>query len=287
MMARRSMQAGAADAAGANGRRTGGRRTLVGALVCAWLVSVSAFGQEGLEPAPADVDARAIAERVEDIFRGQSSYMKATMVVTSPRLPEPRRVSFRAWDDRTGKRSFIRILGPPKDKGMGFLKLHPNMWNYIPRVERTLRIPPSMMLQSWMGSDFTNDDLVRESSQLNDYSHKVLGIEPDLRGRRAWVLQYVPKEDAAVVWGRIVSWLDQESYAPLQQDFYDEDGVKLRHQVFDDIREVQGRPYPHHWAMRPLDKEGHETAVEIQEIRFDEEFEESIFTKRNLTTKDR
>ncbi len=262
-------------------------RYLAAALIASCALCVGAAAQEGLEPAPADVDARAIAERVEDIFRGRSSYMKATMIVTSPRLPEPRKVSFRAWDDRTEKRSFIRILGPAKDKGMGFLKLHPNMWNYIPRVERTLRIPPSMMLQSWMGSDFTNDDLVRESSQLDDYAHKVLGIQADLRGHKAWVVQYTPKEDAAVVWGKIVSWVDHESYAPLQQEFYDEDGVRLRHQSFDDIREVQGRPYPHRWAMQPLDKEGHETAVEIHEIRFDEEFEASIFTKRHLTTPDR
>ena len=251
-------------------------------LLVTWCSAATA--QElALEAPEPDADARAIAERVEDIFRGDTSYMEATMTVHSPRLPEPREVSFRSWEDRPAKRSFIRILGPPKDKGMGFLKLHPNLWNYIPRVERTLRVPPSMMLQSWMGSDFTNDDLVRESSQLDDYDHKVLGTDPDVGGRRAHVLEYLPHEDAPVVWGKILTWIDVTNLAPLRQDYYDEEGVRLREQHFGDIREVQGRPYPHAWSMTPLDKEGHKTAVVIHKIEFDHPIEDTIFTKRNLT----
>jgi len=238
-----------------------------------------------LEAAPADADARAIAERVEDIFRGETSYLEATMTVASPRLPAPRRVGFKAWEDRPGKRSFIRILAPPKDRGMGFLKLHPNLWNYIPRVERTVRVPPSMMLQSWMGSDFTNDDLVRDSSQLDDYDHVLLGVEKS-EERTAWVVEYRPHEDAPVVWGRIVTWIDADSSAPLRQDFYDEADERLRLLLFDQIRTVQGRPYPHHWAMLPLDKEGHETSIQIDVIRFNEEFDDGIFTKRNLSRRE-
>ena len=195
---------------------------------------------------------------------------------------------FRSWDDRGGKRSFIRILSPAKDRGTGFLKLQPNLWTYIPRVERTMRIPPSMMLQSWMGSDFTNDDLVRESSQLDDYDHRLLRVEPDFRGLggegpfRAYVVEYVPHEDAPVVWGRIVTWIDAEHWSPLRQEFYDEDGVKLRRMDFGDIREVQGRWVPHLWVMTPLDKEGHETRIVIDEIRFDQKFDDRIFTTQNL-----
>lgn len=247
------------------------------------IVASEVVAQENLEPAPEGMTGRQIAERVEDIFRGNTSYMEATMTITSPRLPEPRRVSFQAWDDRPKKRSFIRILGPPKDKGMGFLKLHPNMWNYIPRVERTLRIPPSMMLQSWMGSDFSNDDLVRESSQLDDYDQTLLGIDPSGASARSYVIEYVPHEDAAVVWGKILSWVDVERSAPLRQDFFDERGERLREMRFSDIREVSGRPYPHKWSMVPLEKEGHETGIEIHEIRFNEDFDDAIFTKRHLT----
>jgi outer membrane lipoprotein-sorting protein len=247
-------------------------------------IPLQASAQE-LAPPPEGLTARSVAERVEEIFRGNTSFIEATMVVQSPRLPQPRRVEFQSWDDRPGKRSFIRILAPPKDKGMSFLKLHPNLWNYIPRVERTVRIPPSMMLQSWMGSDFTNDDLVRESSQIDDYEHNWLGVDEDPPGdesARAFVIEYVPHEDAPVVWGRIVTWVDAELYAPIRQEFYDEDGERLRVLSFGDIQDVGGRPYPHRWSMLPLDKDGHETSVIVSEIRFDEDFGDELFTKRNL-----
>jgi outer membrane lipoprotein-sorting protein len=208
------------------------------------------------------------------------------MIVTSPRLPEPRRLRFQSWDDRGGKRSFIRVLEPAKDRGSAFLKLHPNLWSYVPRVERTIRIPPSMMLQSWMGSDFTNDDLVRESSTLDDYDHRWLGVDPNHQGVRAFVIEHLPHEDAPVVWGRIVVWVDAAKSAPLRQEFYDEAGEKLRVMTMRDFREIGSRWYPHRWSMVPLDKPGHETAIEVNGIRFDEKFPDEIFTQRNLTRKE-
>jgi len=237
------------------------------------------------EPLP---DAREIARRTEDVLRGTSAYTEGEMIIRSPRLPAPRTVRFKSWDDRGGDRSFIRIFAPAKDRGTGFLKLHPNLWTYIPRVERTMRIPPSMMLQSWMGSDFTNDDLVRESSQLDDYDHRLLRTEPAFQGlegeppRRAYVVEYVPHEDAPVVWGRIVTWIDAERWSPLRQEFFDEAGVPLRVMEFGDLRAVDGRFVPHLWVMTPLDKEGHETRIRIREIDFDEVFDDAIFTTRNL-----
>ena len=146
------------------------------------------------------------------------------MTIVSPRLPAPRRVVFRVWDDRPGKRSFIRILEPSKDKGMGFLKLHPNLWNYIPRVERTVRIPPSMMLQPWMGSDFTNDDLVKQSSAVDDYTHRVLRTE--VGGGGAHDSGCVPRDDM----------VEQAHRA------------RLRHQLRD--RRRHGRTLRARWASR-------------------------------------
>jgi outer membrane lipoprotein-sorting protein len=239
-----------------------------------------------LEPPPESPSAREVAARVEEVFRGTTGFLDATMVVVSPRLPEPRSVRFQSWDDRGGKRSFIRILDPPKDRGTAFLKLHPNLWSYVPRVERVIRIPPSMMLQSWMGSDFTNDDLVRDSSVLDDYTHRWLGVDPSHQGVRAFVIEYLPREGAPVVWGRIVAWIDAEKFAPLRQDFYDEAGIRLRTLTLGGFRPVQGRHYPHAWSMLPLDKPGHETRIEVHEVRFDERFDEELFTQRNLTHKE-
>ncbi|MBW2293927.1 MAG: outer membrane lipoprotein-sorting protein [Deltaproteobacteria bacterium] len=245
--------------------------------------------ERAFEPAPADVDARELARRAEDNMRSDRTFFRGTMTVVSPRLSRPRKVAFHSWEDRVARKSLIRIDSPAKDKGTGFLKLHPNLWMYVPRVERTVRIPPSMMLQSWMGSDFTNDDLVRDSSELDDYDHRLLGIDPGDGGeseRRAYVVEYRPHEDTAVVWGKILSWLDIESGAPLRQEFYDDDGSRIRVMRFSDYRQIGERNVPHHWSMTPLDKPGHSTTIEVDEMQYDLEIDEDVFTTRNLKRRD-
>lgn len=275
------------------GRDAGWVRRVRAVVAITLVVAIEAVAADSepldLQAAPPGIDARAVAERVEETWRGTRNTMVATMTVESPRLPTPRSVRFRAWDDRPGRRSFIRILSPPKDAGTGFLLLHPNLWMYVPRVERTMRIPPSMMLQSWMGSDVTNDDLVRSSSMLDDYEHRLLGVDPSPEGHeeaRAYVLEYVPHEDAPVVWGRILQWVGVEHAAPLRSDFFDEDGALIRTLRLTDLRQVAGRHYPHRWEVIPLDKPGHRTLIEVSEIRFDEAFAESIFTTRHLKGRD-
>lgn len=238
-----------------------------------------------LEPAPEGVTVQEVVDRAEAAMRGDRTYCKCEMTVKSPRLTTDRTVLFESWNDGPGKRSFIRIHEPAKDQGTGFLKLHPNLWMYVPRVERTIRVPPSMMLQSWMGSDFTNDDLVRESSEVDDYDHVLLGVDPGSEasgGRRAYVVEYQPHEDAPVVWGRIVAWVDAELWTPLFQEFYDEEGEKIREMRFSDVREVDGRHVPHLWVLTPLDKTGHRTTVAVSEIHYDRDLDESVFTTRNL-----
>ena len=225
-------------------------------------------------------------------MRSTRTFFQGKMTVASPRLTRPRVVAFHSWEDSQSKRSLIRIDSPAKDKGTGFLKLHPNLWMYVPRVERTVRVPPSMMLQSWMGSDFSNDDLVRESSEVEDYDHHLMGVDSGEQAheraeefavdRRAYVVEYRPKEDAAVVWGSIVAWLDIETGAPLRQDFFDEDGERLRVMRFSDFRVIGNRFVPHLWRLTPLDKLGHSTMIEVDEIQFDAEMKPSIFTTRNL-----
>jgi outer membrane lipoprotein-sorting protein len=233
----------------------------------------------------AELDASEIARRAEDVMRSDATILHARMTVVSPRLGKPRVVEFKSWDDRRDDRAFIRILAPSKDKDTTFLRLPPNLWTYIPRVERTMRIPPSMMLQPWMGSDFTNDDLVNESSDVDDYDHRVLRIEDLEDGRKAYVLEYVPHEDTPVVWGKIVGWIETEHATPLRQDFYDEDGVLVRTMSFSDVRDVDGRHVPFLWKMRPVEKKGHETRIRILEIVFDADLDEGIFTTRHLKTR--
>jgi outer membrane lipoprotein-sorting protein len=249
----------------------------------ALLLLVTAPSAALAEPSMAPGDARALVERIEEIFRGDTARLKAAMTIVRPRWT--RTITFRSWDDRHGDRAFIRILSPSKDRGTGFLREETTFWMYLPRIERTTRIPPSMMLQPWMGSDFTNDDLVRESSLIDDYKPRDLGTK-ELDGVEVRGVELLPHEEAPVVWSRIEIWVDVASLAPVIEIYYDEPEPgrfeAVRQMRFTDVRDVQGRPLPHVWEMEIFDKKGHITRIEIEEAKFDEPIEESIFTLTNL-----
>src|SRR5574338_712605 len=138
---------------------------------------------------------RDVVDRAEKALWGKTLQARLTMTVTTPRWQ--RTLELQSWMERP-RRSFIRILAPAKEAGIGSLRIGAEMWNYLPAVERTIKIPSSMMLQPWMGSDFTNDDLVKESSLVDDYTHRLVSV--DTTGVPVYVIEAIPKPDAAVVW---------------------------------------------------------------------------------------
>jgi outer membrane lipoprotein-sorting protein len=230
-----------------------------------------------------DYQADELVHRAENVLRGQTAEMLAAMTIERPRWT--RTVRFRSWDDRANDRSFIRILEPAKDRGSGFLKVEQTLWTYLPAVERTTRLPPSMLLQPWMGSDFTNDDLVRESSLIDDYTARLLG-EREIDGRTAIGVELVPKPEAPVVWAKIELWLEKERLAPLVGSYFDEPEKgsyqAVRSMRYSDVRMVQGRPLPHTWEIESLDKPGSKTRVVLEEIVFDRPMPDELFTQKNL-----
>ena len=229
------------------------------------------------------LDAAEIVRRAEDALRGSTAEMKLRMTIVTPRWT--RELVVRSWDDRPHDRSFVRVLEPEKDKGTAFLRDHDAFWTWLPRVERAMRIPPSMMLQSWMGSDFTNDDLARESSLEKDYVPVLLDGQ-ELDGVPAYQLALQPRPEAPVVWARLELWIEKARYAPLLYTYFDEPQAghfePLRRLRFSDVREVQGRPLPHEWDMTPLDKPGHSTRVTLEEVKLDQKLSDEIFTQSNL-----
>lgn len=221
---------------------------------------------------------RDIIDRVERLLWGRTLQGEYEMVIETPRWQ--RTLALRVWMERPG-RSFVRIVSPAKEAGIGSLRIGAEMWNYLPNVERVIRIPPSMMLQPWMGSDFTNDDLVKESSILDDYTHKVLGtITVD--GDEAYQVEATPKPQAPVVWGRVVITVRKRDFMPLKQAFFSERGELVRELGFAEVRSVGGRTLPTRWEMRPTDRPGHSTAVVLKDAVFDRPVDEGIFTQRNL-----
>jgi outer membrane lipoprotein-sorting protein len=233
------------------------------------LALASSFPALAQEPS-----AREIVDRVETLLWGKTVQGEYEMTIVTPRWQ--RTLALRAWMERP-RRSFIRILAPVKEKGIGSLRIGAEMWNYLPNVERIIKIPPSMMLQPWMGSDFTNDDLVKSSSIVDDYTHTILREEGT-----AYVLELIPKPEAAVVWGKILYWVRKGDLMPLKEEFYDERGALVRTMTFAEVKPMGGRTIPTRWEIRPSDKPGNSTTVVVKTALYDRPIDEEVFTQRNL-----
>ena len=221
-------------------------------------------------------DAETIVKRLDDLMRGKTSYSKLTMTVVTKRTE--RKMSMEGWSEGTDK-SFIKILYPKKDYGITFLKIDDAMWQYVPKIEKTIKIPPSMMLQSWMGSDFTNDDMVKESSIVEDYDKKIIAEDETL-----WTIEMIPRPDAAVVWGKILMQVSKQYEMPVKVAYFDEDDILERELFYKDFRKLKDRYYPYHWSMFPKNEEklGHETRIDVETMEFDIPINSAMFTKRAL-----
>ncbi|MCK5111149.1 MAG: outer membrane lipoprotein-sorting protein [Arcobacteraceae bacterium] len=230
------------------------------------LLSISSFA----------MDVQELIKKIENNLNGKTLYIKMTMIVQTKRTK--RTMVMESWGEGT-KKSFIKILYPKKDKGITFLKLDNNMWQYVPRIEKVIKIPASMMLQSWMGSDFSNDDLVKESSLSDDYDCKLKSEDEKL-----YKLELIPKEDSAVVWGKIEMSVSKKYLIPMSAKYFDEDDILVRVLEYKDIKKFKDRFYPTYWEMTPKleEKAGHKTILIVEELVFDEEIKSSYFTKRAL-----
>jgi len=223
-------------------------------------------------------DGRTIVSSIEKRLWGQTSEGEYEMTITTPHWSRTLRLkSAMQRPDKT----FVRILAPKKEAGIGSLRIKNEMWNYLPKIERVIKIPPSMMLQPWMGSDFTNDDLVKESSMVDDYVHHFDGVE-EQGGQQVYRIVSIPRPDAAVVWGKLVYRARKNDLMPLSQQYFDERGELIKELVFSDVRQMGGREIPTRWTMKPAKKPGNQTEIRIHELRFDQPVAPSIFTLRNL-----
>jgi len=223
-------------------------------------------------------DATAIIRRADERVRGKSSYGEMTMTIVRPSWS--REISFKTWSKGTEK-AMILVTGPARDKGTVFLKKDGEMWNWRPSIDRTIKLPPSMMMQSWMGSDFTNDDLVKESSAVDDYTSRMLGSEK-VAGYDCWKLELTPRPDAPVVWGRIVTWVEKKDYLQLKTLFYDEEGELVNTMTASDIRMLGGKLLPATLTMVPENEPGNRTVVRYRELVFDKPVADNFFSEQQM-----
>lgn len=223
-------------------------------------------------------DIKEIIRKSDEKFRGSSSTGSFSMTIERPTWS--RTISMKSWSLGT-EYSLIYVTAPAKEKGQVFLKRKNEMWNWVPSIERMIKIPPSMMMQSWMGSDFTNDDLVRESSIVKDYTHKLLG-EEIIADYPCYKAELIPLENAPVVWGKVLIWVSKKDYLWLKAEFYDEDGILVSTEILSDIKKMDDRVIPCRMEMIPAGKKGQKTIMVFENTDFDVPLKEDFFSIQNM-----
>jgi len=223
-------------------------------------------------------DATAIVKKADELMRAKSSYTEMTMKIVKPDWS--REMSMKVWALEPDY-AIIYITEPARDKGTVTLKRKNEVWNWLPTAQKVIKIPPSMMLQSWMGSDFTNDDLVRESSVIKDYTHKLIG-EEKVDGYDCYKIQLTPKPEAGVVWGKIITWIAKDSYLQPRTEYYDEDEFLIKKFIGSNLQKMDGRNIFTHWEMIPEDKPGNKTIMDYTKIEFNIKTDESFYSEQNM-----
>jgi len=221
---------------------------------------------------------REIVDNVDRVLRGNSSHGKITMEVVTAHWQ--RRMDLAVWSLGTDY-ALIRIAAPPKDAGTATLKAGTEIWNYLPRVDRVIKLPSSLMGQAWMGSHFTNDDLVKESRIIEDYDITI-GFEGMRQGVPVWEFVLTPKPDAAVIWGRIEEQVRRDNMMPTWARYYDERGTLSRTITFTEFRTLGGRLVPTVMTVVPTDKPDERTVIRYRDLAFDIGLEPSFFSLRQL-----
>lgn len=219
-----------------------------------------------------------IVKKADEKMRGKTS--QATMTIRTVRPAWSRAMEVKTWMKGTTY-ALILIKSPARDKGTAFLKKKKEVWNWLPTLERTVKLPPSMMSQSWMGTDFTNDDLVKESSALEDYTHRIVG-DTVIDGRPSWKILFLPKPQAAVVWGKLIVCIDKKDYLELYTEFYEEDGSLLNRMRGYDVKMMDGRIIPTRMEMIPEGKRGQKTEIIYRSIVFDRPLNDNFFSLENM-----
>jgi outer membrane lipoprotein-sorting protein len=222
-------------------------------------------------------EIKDIIQHIDQLYRSESSYSELKMEIVTPHWS--RTLEMQAWTKGMDK-TFIRIASPKKEKGVATLRIKNEMWNYLPKINKVIKIPPSMMISSWMGSDFTNDDLVKEFSLFEDYTYKLTQVEDETED--LIYIDCIPREDLPVVWSHVVIAVREKDHLPVWQRYYDEKDKLMRVLKYSDIEKFDDRIIPSTMELIPQNKQGHKTVIRYLKLQFNLKVEEEIFSLRNL-----
>lgn len=224
-------------------------------------------------------DAKDIVRKADTKYNGEkSSYSEMTMTIVRPKYK--RNIEFKGWAI-TGGQALTLVTAPAKEKGQTFLKSGNNLWSWNPTIQRLIKLPPSMMSQGWMGSDFSNDDILKESSLVKDYTHKMAGTEL-IGGLKCYKIEMIPLESAGVVWGKINLWISTVDYFEMKSEYYDEEGYLVKTHLCSGIKVFDDRKLPSVIEIIPADEPGNKTIVTIKTMQFNQDFAKDFFTQQNM-----
>jgi len=230
-----------------------------------------------LPPSAQGVDAKNLIREAMNLWRGSSSISELQMTIK--RVGWQRTMSMKAWTKGEGQ-SLVRVTGPKKDVGNGTLLIDDALWSYSPKINRVIKIPSSMMGQSWMGSDFTNKDISKSTDVLDQYDHRLLDVRREGE-RTLYLVEAIPHEDAAVVWGRELYWV-RDDFIVMEQQFWDQDNRLVKTLSTLEVVEMGGRPVAKRMRMADTESDNEWTEMNTLSIQFDTELAESLFTLSNL-----
>ncbi|HUU38817.1 MAG TPA: outer membrane lipoprotein-sorting protein [Candidatus Desulfaltia sp.] len=236
-----------------------------------------AFSRPGSPQTQVDPDAATIVRQIDALYRSDSSEALVEMEIVTPHWQ--RTLRMKAWSLGMDK-TFIRILEPKKEEGIKTLRIGNEMWNYLPKINKVMKIPPSMMMSSWMGSDFTNDDLVKEFTFLESYHFEL--VTPDAPEEGLVYIKCVPREGLPIVWGHVLIAARRIDAMPVWEKYFDEKGTLVREMLFKEVKSFGSRRIPAVMELIPRTKKGQKTVLRYLEARFDVGLDPDIFTLRNL-----
>lgn len=239
-------------------------------LCCLASILPSSFAQ--------DLTPKEVLSKAENQLRGESSKSIIKMTIVRPKWQ--RTMVMKSWS-KGDDYSLILITSPARDKGISFLKREKDLWSWRPNIGRTVKMPPSMMSQSWMGSDFTNDDLVRQSSIVKDYDHKFLASEK-IEGRDCYKIELLPKAESSVIWGKVIMWISKEHFLQMKTQFYDEDDYLVNTILGKNVKKFGTRYLPAKMEMIPEEKKGDRTIIEYESLEFGVNTSDSFFSIQNM-----
>jgi len=225
------------------------------------------------------LDVNAAIKHFEDMYRSTSSIAEVELIITKPR--SERSLEMKMWT-RGEEKALIVIQSPAREKDTATLKVDDNLWNYLPKINRTIRIPPSLMMSSWMGSNFTNDDLVRESSFSKDYTYKLIGHTENPKG---WQVDLIAKPDIVGLWNKFELILSEDGLIPLQAKYYDRKDRLARTITWSDVKDFDGHVVPTRMVLIPEDEEGQKTEMIYKDIDFNVNVPETMFSLSQLERK--